>query len=268
MELEEEISFTEICLKSDEIIKNSTEYQNTENKVDVLLNKLRPGYNEIESLREMLDETIKLLKLQTIETDKYRVRCREYEKIIENKHNIISKQKEELTNLHQLLNAPNDKKSISKNIYIMSRVKTIHDKTNTITLKKDAVLNPESETTEQFYGNVMNQFKTVIQDQNNILQDKERKLQVVEKAYEMNNINLKKELEKQKKEIEDYKMKVKLLDQEVEYHRSKDTNKSSSREDARKIIKELHEINLKRRDIKITEAELDEEAKEYIKKFQ
>jgi DNA repair exonuclease SbcCD ATPase subunit len=61
----------------------------TDAKVSRLLNNIKEGYSDKESLQEMLDETIKLLRQEETDHDKIRIRCREYLKVIENKHNRI-----------------------------------------------------------------------------------------------------------------------------------------------------------------------------------
>lgn len=69
---------------------------NTDAKVNRLLNGIQCKYSDKESLQEMLDETIKLLRQEEKENDILKVRCREYIKVIENKHAEIKELK--LTN--------------------------------------------------------------------------------------------------------------------------------------------------------------------------
>lgn len=61
--------------------------QNTDIKIKNILNQI--NYSDKESLQDMLDETIKLLHKQETENDKLIIRCREFLKVIEQKHNKI-----------------------------------------------------------------------------------------------------------------------------------------------------------------------------------
>ena len=60
---------------------------NTDVKIKNILKQI--NYSDKESLQDMLDETIKLLQKQETENDKLTIRCREFLKIIEQKHNKI-----------------------------------------------------------------------------------------------------------------------------------------------------------------------------------
>jgi len=62
---------------------------NTEQKCRALLSNLKPAYGDKQCLQEMLDETIDMLKRQEDETYKLKVRCREYQKMLEKQHNRI-----------------------------------------------------------------------------------------------------------------------------------------------------------------------------------
>lgn len=72
--------------------KKNTEYLNTEGKINSVLTKLAPGYNDVESLQTMLDETLRHLEEQEKETDKYKLRFNEALKVMKN-------QKEKIDNL-------------------------------------------------------------------------------------------------------------------------------------------------------------------------
>ena len=67
----------------------------TERKCQILLNNIQDAYTDKESLQDMLDETLVLLKEQENDNDKLKIRCREYFKIIEKQYNKI-KQLEQL----------------------------------------------------------------------------------------------------------------------------------------------------------------------------
>lgn len=67
----------------------------TEKKCQMLLNNIQDAYTDKDSLQDMLDETLVLLKEQENENDKLKIRCREYLKIIEKQYNKI-KQLEQL----------------------------------------------------------------------------------------------------------------------------------------------------------------------------
>lgn len=70
-------------------MNSESQYLNTEIKVDKLLDKLKPSYSDKQSLQEMLDETIIMLKEQEKETDKYKIRCKAYEKVIKKQYKKI-----------------------------------------------------------------------------------------------------------------------------------------------------------------------------------
>lgn len=61
----------------------------TEKKCQMLLNNIQNEYTNKESLQEMLDETLSLLKEQENENDQLKIRCREYLKIIDKQYNKI-----------------------------------------------------------------------------------------------------------------------------------------------------------------------------------
>mgnify|MGYP003387381486 CR=1 FL=1 len=76
---------------------------NTDAKVNRLLNGIQHQYSDKESLKEMLDETIKLLRQEEKENDLLKVRCREYIKVIESKHNKIKELESEIKKRDQMM---------------------------------------------------------------------------------------------------------------------------------------------------------------------
>lgn len=94
----------EIFEKSDTQYNTKTEtYLNTDAKVNRLLDGIKYHYSDKESLQDMLDETIKLLKIEEMENDKLRIRCREYIKVIETKHNKIKELEHKVDELENKL---------------------------------------------------------------------------------------------------------------------------------------------------------------------
>lgn len=71
------------------IVNNNGKIMNTDMKVNILLSDIKKQYSDKESLRDMLDETLILLKKQQDDNDILRVRCREYEKAIAKKHDVV-----------------------------------------------------------------------------------------------------------------------------------------------------------------------------------
>lgn len=126
----------------------------------------------------------------------------------------------------------------------------------------------DSDDTEVYYGNIIGQFKTVIVDQYKELDDKNHRIKVMEKAFTIKNDDNKKIINMKNTEIKDKDIKIKLLEQETQYHKDKEVNRSGNRTNTRKIVQELHEINSKRRDRNISDAQLDAEAREYLKNFE
>jgi hypothetical protein len=61
---------------------------NTDMRIDYLLRKM--DYSDIHVVQDALDETIKLLKIQEKENDILRVRCKYFQKHIEEKHEKIN----------------------------------------------------------------------------------------------------------------------------------------------------------------------------------
>jgi len=83
--------------------KRTELFTNTDAKVSRLLRGIQNQYSDKESLQEMLDETIKLLRDQEEENDFLRVRCREYTKVIEIKHSKIKELENEIKKRDQML---------------------------------------------------------------------------------------------------------------------------------------------------------------------
>jgi hypothetical protein len=165
----------------------------------------------------------------------------------------------------------------------MTTVKTIHDKVNVKNATKIIKLKPEQQKeennmsedylnegmdTETFYNNIMEQMKTIIKDQERNLISKEYKMRVIEKAIEIKSNEMKREIEKRNNEVNSVRMELEIMKQEVDYHRDRESNKSIGRDEARKTVKELYDIQTKRREIHITEAQLDDEAREYLKRYE
>jgi CII-binding regulator of phage lambda lysogenization HflD len=132
----------------------------------------------------------------------------------------------------------------------------------------NSLLQEESEDTDTFYGNIFNQMKTVIETQNAELEDKTHKLNVVEKAIQLKNDDMKKKLDKAQDEIKKRELELKMLEQEATHYRTRESTKNEKRLDVRKLVKDIHELNLKKRERTINQAQLDEEAREYLKKFE
>lgn len=130
-----------------------------------------------------------------------------------------------------------------------------------------SVLLNEDDDTETFYLNAMNQFKTIIIDQKNELHDKDHKLQVVERAFKIKKDEENKFVKSNEDELNEIKLKLKLAEQELEFHRGKETNKNGTKGEVRKIIRELQEIHTKKRNNLLDESLLDEEARAYLDKY-
>lgn len=125
----------------------------------------------------------------------------------------------------------------------------------------------ETEDTETFYGNLLDQMKNVIETQNNEIEQHTHKIKVVERALNINNDKMKKDVQKVDDELKDKSLEIKKMEQELNYYRNKETNKSGNRTDVRKMVQELHQMNKKKRDRSLTDTELDGEALDYLKKY-
>lgn len=159
----------------------------------------------------------------------------------------------------------------------MSKTVTIQQqqpKSQIVKLKPPSVtteistVDSDDDETENYYANIINQFKTVIVDQTKEIDEKSHKLRVVEKAIAIKNEDFKRQINQKAAELKDKDIKIKLLEQEMQHHREKEVHRHGHRANTRKIVQELHDINSKRRDKSISEAQLDAEAREYLKMFE
>ena len=146
--------------------------------------------------------------------------------------------------------------------------KIIRLKAASETSEKPTDSEADSDDTENYYGNIIGQFQTVIVDQYKEIDEKAHKIKVMEKAFMMKNEDNKKQFAQKNADIKDKDIKIKLLEQELEYHAEKNNTRQEHRSNTRKIVQELHDINSKRRNKIVSEAQLDAEAREYLKMFE
>ena len=122
--------------------------------------------------------------------------------------------------------------------------------------------------TETFYGNIFNQMKTVIETQNKEIEDKTHRLNVVEKAIQLRNDEMKQRLAQANDEIKKKELELRMLEQEASHYRTKESTRNEKRMDVRKLVNDIYELNIKKRERTINQAELDADAREYLKKFE
>lgn len=121
--------------------------------------------------------------------------------------------------------------------------------------------------TDTFYIGMIDQMKTMIEMQNEDIDQKNQKIRIVERAFELNNREKKKEIDSKMIDIRNRDTELSLLKKELEHHRAKETDRTGKRADVRKMVQDIHLINSKKREKKISDADLDKEAMEYVKKF-
>lgn len=140
---------------------------------------------------------------------------------------------------------------------------------NTAVIAKTvAETDDNEEDTELFYANIIDQFKTVIIDQYHDIDEKIHKIKVMDKAMTIKNEETKRLLEEKNNRIKDNEQKIKLLEQEIKYHNDKEISRDGKRADTRRIVQELHDINVKRRAVKVSDTDIDAEAREFLKRFE
>jgi hypothetical protein len=131
---------------------------------------------------------------------------------------------------------------------------------NNKNVKPQSVLETPTETTEQYYDGVVTTMKVLIETQRNEIHDHMQKNLLLEKAIALQH-------EEAKKKLRDKESEVKMLEQEMSHYRDKDEKKVSNRTNVRKMVQELHEIKNKKRERLLAGAELDDAAKEFLKKY-
>ncbi len=124
---------------------------NTDAKIDNILKQI--DYSDKESLQDMLNETIKLLQNQEIENDKLTIRCREFLKVIEQKHNHI-KQLEEKNNILEVENNTLEE----KNNTLEEKNNTLEEKNNTLEEKNNILKKKIREFDQLFKKNFFAQY--------------------------------------------------------------------------------------------------------------
>ena len=107
----------------------------------------------------------------------------------------------------------------------------------------------------------------MIETQNNEIEQKSHDLKIVKRALDIKENEMKKDIQKADNDIKDKDIQIKKMEQELNYYRNKETNKSGKRTDVRKMVQEIHQMNKKKREKNLSDAELDAEAREYLKKY-
>ena len=146
----------------------------------------------------------------------------------------------------------------------MSKVVTMND---IRTRPRNIIVTEEEQDTDTYYKNVIGQMKSIIVNQNDEISEKDRKTKILERAVEMKNNEAKKIIHQKDAELENERNRRIMVEEELDYHRQAEGNKSADRAETRKTVEELFSINAKRREKQISQAELDSEASEYLKKF-
>jgi hypothetical protein len=144
------------------------------------------------------------------------------------------------------------------------------NKTMTKQVEQSVILTEteDNDDPDVFYNNIIDQFKTVIISQHEQIDKKNKRCEVLDRAMRMQHEKTLKVLRERDDDIKDKNLKIRILEQELNHHREVEIGKIGIRANTRKTVTEMHEINTRRRDKVVSEADLDAEALEYLKQFE
>lgn len=131
----------------------------------------------------------------------------------------------------------------------------------------------DGDDTEEFYLGVFSKMKNIIDDlgdRNDIANKKvsayQRALDKLDQEHRTKEVDLRKKEQKLHDDLKDKESQIKLMNQELEYHRTKDNASKKTRENVTSMVTQLYDIKETKNKKKVEEG-IDDMVEDILKKY-
>lgn len=135
------------------------------------------------------------------------------------------------------------------------------------------VVETDGDDTEEFYLGVFTKMKNIIDDlgdRNDIANKKvsayQRALDKLDQEHRTKEVDLRKKEQKLHDDLKDKESQIKLMNQELEYHRTKDNASKKTRENVTSMVTQLYDIKETKNKKKVEEG-IDDMVEDILKKY-